>query len=553
MAQDALSISITKADGTIKRWGPDEPDAADVPDDLTFSTSIPGGDKDLSCSLLRRIDLTYSDQSLFDQVRVYGPGNKTAWQGRMAQFPRDHGDSFGIQPAAVGLSAHLKDDPAFREIYVDRDLSRWGGISVQRKINFGANTQTVDGNLVADGSGSPSIGLSFTGAWSANGLPVAESWYDAQSIPIGSLYWAFRTGPNVNFASDATWFAAAFLTSDDVASTFDYTGDLQTLGTTTGAGTQTATNALKDYAMVQLQYPAAGGTQGTSYEMWWTCLAVYGRHGLTKRGTTGATTAQGFYASDVVADIVERAAPLLTFTTGDGGSIQATDFVIPHLSFTDPVTAEDAISTVNAFHIYDWGVYDGEFFYRAPDPDRLTWQARLSDGAKLSLEGDTAEQVFNGVYVTYTDPSGRKCTVGPPGAVADATDASLADTSSTNPVNSHGIPKRWGRLDLGLPTTQAGAIQLGYVWLAERSLASRRGQVTLTGDARHPTEGNVPVWRIRAGDWITIADHPTSTPRKIIETSYSHGSRTITCTLDNTAAKVEAILERLGVFAIGRF
>ncbi|HVJ27608.1 MAG TPA: hypothetical protein VM493_08685, partial [Vicinamibacterales bacterium] len=206
-----------------------------------------------------------------------------------------------------------------------------------------------------------------------------------------------------------------------------------------------------------------------------------------------------------------------------------------------------------AYHLYDWGVYDGEFFYRQPDPDRLTWQARRSDGAKLTLEGETAEQVINGVFVTYPDPTGETKTVGPPGAVADATDSTLADTSDTNPVNSHGIPRRWAKLDLSITTTQAGAIQLGYVYLQERLLASRRGQVTLTGTVTHPTEGEVPVWRVRAGDWITIADHPSSSPRKIIETSYSHGSRTLTASVDNTTAKTEAILERLGLFSIGRF
>jgi hypothetical protein len=112
---------------------------------------------------------------------------------------------------------------------------------------------------------------------------------------------------------------------------------------------------------------------------------------------------------------------------------------------------------------------------------------------------------------------------------------------------------RWGRLDLGLPTTTAGATQIGYAWLQERLLATRRGSVTLTGTVTHPQEGEVPVWRVRAGDWIRIADHPASLPRKVIETSYSHGSRSVTCTLDNTASKIDAVLERIGVFSIGRF
>jgi hypothetical protein len=76
---DRLALSVTHSDGRITRWGPDAPQPTEIPGDLTFSTSIPGGDKDLSCSLLRRIDLDYDDQALFDAVRVYGPANKTAW------------------------------------------------------------------------------------------------------------------------------------------------------------------------------------------------------------------------------------------------------------------------------------------------------------------------------------------------------------------------------------------------------------------------------------------------------------------------------------------
>jgi hypothetical protein len=38
-----------------------------------------------------------------------------------------------------------------------------------------------------------------------------------------------------------------------------------------------------------------------------------------------------------------------------------------------------------------------------------------------------------------------------------------------------------------------------------------------------------------------------SVQRKIISTSYSHASRQITLELDNTPAKLSAILERVGV------
>ena len=51
---------------------------------------------------------------------------------------------------------------------------------------------------------------------------------------------------------------------------------------------------------------------------------------------------------------------------------------------------------------------------------------------------------------------------------------------------------------------------------------------------------------------MTVADLTgVESARKIIETSYDHDTRTITLTLDNSAYKVEAILERLGVALIG--
>ena len=342
------------------------------------------------------------------------------------------------------------------------------------------------------------------------------------------------------------------LATTDTAAATNTSGNLRAAGP--GTGTIATSGGTKYFALVQHSYNAGpAGSNNTEFAIYWTCLAVYGAHGLTKQGSESATTAKGFYASDVIQDIVERGAPLLNI-----GEIEATTFVIPHLVFADPTKPADAIATVNAYHLYDWGVGENrEFFYRAPDPDRLTWQARLSDGAHLDLEGDTATSVFNGVLVRYTDPLGKPRIAGPPAAyweggvaLADTTNASLVDTSESNPVNQWDF-QRWGELSVGITTTSAGAEAIGAAWLAERSLAQRRGSLTLTGTVTHPTEGDVPVWRVRAGDYVSIADHPASTPRRIIETRYSHGSRSNQLSLDNTNFKLEAILERLGVQLVG--
>lgn len=537
MTNPTLSLSVTHANGTVDRWGPDEPNAEDVPNDLTFSTSIPGGFKDLTTSLLRQITVDYADLNLFDTVRAYGPGNQTAWEGRVQQFPRSHGQGFSITPGAVGWAAHLRDDPSFREIYVDRDMTRCTEATLARKVALAAAGIPQGKVPVTIGTG----GIVWTPPNEA--LPaseITEVMYDAgPGIAVTSVgYAGTRNGTFTNF--EAPYLLAANTETSlnaSAALTLDGTSHFATLGTpcryiglrtfTTGAVT-----------------PAAGCQQS------YTALAVFGSHGLAGHALASDPGMFGFYASDVVANIVTRTAPLLSL-----GQIDATTFAIPHLVFTDPTTGEDAILSVNAYHQYDWGVYDNKkFFYRQPDPDTLTWEARLSEGAQLELEGDTAEQVFNGVYVSYTDPTGVQRTVGPPGASADATDASLQDTSASNPVNAHGIPRRWALLNISQITTQAGAIQLGYVWLAEHSLPQRRGTLTLTGDATHPTEGKVPAWRMRAGDFVRISDHPADVPRKIIETSYTVANGgVLTATLDNTSAKLDAILERLGVSMVGYF
>lgn len=551
MDEYRLAISVKHADGRVTRWGADEVGSS-IPTGLRFSTSIPGLFKDMSCSLLRRSDITYPDEAIYDDIRVYGPGGQVAWEGRGAQLPRRHGDSFAVTPGAIGWSAHLRDDPSFREIYVDRDLTRWGAVTSGYRLAVPTFT-ILDPRVQPDiANGLPTLFTGTDGGLGTTSKLNPLAFYDSGGIDIGSLYYAWnRANGNISSGADATYNWYAIVGSNDTftGGTYDTTGDLQAAGPS--SGTITASTGGRKFALVGWEY-LASSSWSQPFAIHWSCLAVYGRHGLTKRGSDSATSAKGLYASDVLGDIVSRGAPLLRFTTGPDGSITPSTFVIGHLAFLDPTTPEDAISLVNGYHRYEWGVAENRtFFWRPPDPDRLTWKARLSDGAQIELEGDDANNIFNGVFVVYTDPSGRRCTVGPPGALADATDGSLVDASADNPVNAHGIPRRWGLLEISTTVTLAAAIQLGAIWLADHRLPSRRGTIRLTGLVEHPTEGMRPVWRVRAGDYITLADRPGDVARRIVDTEYDHDTRQMTLQLDNTAFNIDAILERLGVGLIG--
>lgn len=543
MDGDRLAITVEGVDGRFVRWGGDEPDAEMIPGDLEFGTSLPGGYKDIQCSLFRRLG---GDERLFDGIRAYGLGNRTAWDGRLVQFPRA---DLQVNPGGVGWASHLRDDPSFREIYINRDLGMFTQTSLARKSALLNGSQDYqEFSTTPDAGGIPSLNLGLTGPWSRDTFVEAV----VHGIPGSTLArirfdWAVTTA-TVNPLT-ANWIGSVYTTDSD-ETTFLSTTDYQ--GTASSGSLDYAPSTPQDAFLIQWRYSAAGGNASTRYDMYIKRPRVFGSHGLTIRGTSPD---DGFYGHDLIQNIVSRTAPLLTATQGTGGIEANTSFVVPQAAFLEPTTGEDAVMLINGYFMNEWGVFDDKrFFWRAPDDTRLVWQARADEGAHVSLEGETAEAQYNGVLVRFSDPWGRRRIAGPPAAYwqggtarADTTNATLVDTSTSNAVNRAGIPRRWAVIDVGPVTTDNGAVQLGAVWLAEHRLPQRRGTITISRQATHPTEGPVPPWRIRAGDSISTPDLADTDPKRIIETRYTRRDDSLVATVGNPDYKVDAILERLGV------
>lgn len=547
MRDDRLALSVTTNNGRVVRWGGDEPDAERIPGDLTFSTSMPGGYKDLSCSLLRRLG---SDERLFNRVRVYGPGNRTAWDGRLVQFPRE--DAL-VNPSATGYAAHMRDDPSFRGVYINRDLGAFLQAGPSRRVAALGGQDFQDWRQAPEPTtGAGAINMGLIGPWSR--LTASEAYiYNVPGGKLARLKFDWSTAATVA-AADANWNGAIYSTNR-AQNSFTASSDFQGTAASGAADYNIGLPGAEGF-MVQWYYAVAGGGNQTNYDLFVKNLRVIGAHGLTLQGVAPD---EGFYGHDIINHIVAQTCPLLTAGIGSGRIEPDTEFVIPQAAFYNPVTAEDAVMLINGYFMREWGVFnDRQFFWRAPDPTRLTWNARLDQGAHVSLEGETADQQYNGVLVHYTDPTGESRTAGPPAAywaggvaLVDVVNATLVDVSPDNVINAAGLPRRWGVLSVGPTTTDAGAVQLGAVWLAERKLPQRRGTITLGGTVNHPTEGPVPPWHVRAGDGIAVTDMHDTAVRRIIETRYARDTDTLTATVGNTDYKIDAILERIGVQLAG--
>lgn len=547
-----LSINVETPDGHLARWA-DDGRPGDVPNGLTFSTTMPGGFEQCSLALDRDPRRAYSDLELLAEIVIRGPGGRIVWEGRMDTIPDTSGSTQEkISPTFVGHQQHLQDNNSAKEIYLDVDQTQWQGPTIQRQINDIASSVDVDGpSTSADpGTALPALDVGFDGSWGR--VHVCEAWYDAQGIALGALYYAWKLNGAIA-SGDPNWIWQAYLSTDDVASGVDTTGNLRAAGP--GTGSLAATTATRKWALLLSEYAVAAGVDGTHYGVLWTFVGVVGNHGLPVQGTLGAGGGIGFLASDVVAHAVSKYAPELNYSTGPLGTIRPSGFVLPQLAFKDPTTASDIVTQTSAYELPDWAVWNRKTFYWAPrDTFGKRWQVRVDD-ADLQETGEQSSRLFNGVMVSYTDVTGLTRTVGPPGSGANVEDGSLIDGTTSNPCNQvtvDGQPlRKWGLLQMGTVSTPPGAIQIGQKWLQEQRLIDRSGQATINGWIQDDSGSWWPACMVRAGDLIRFVDASNSDYRRIVRTDYTHDSRTNQIQLDAPPDGMAELLARMAVVISG--
>jgi hypothetical protein len=531
-----LTVLITSADGAQYRLGPDEADAAWVPENIGWESVVPGGWKGGSFNLRRRIDEDIPLR-LFDEVEIIDEHAQPVYEGRIQKLPRQHGDDYLLGVECMGWASHFLDDTSFREIYVDRDIGKWGAMPYDEKVAL----LTANADIQRLGGFQNDGGLVLP-------LPVGESLPAQVRADAWYLGLAGVQIANVEYRGTTTGYPAGWQLVFLFTDTESFSGGI-TVTPTLDDTVRTATPATATRnVFVHASSNGTAATPAAGARVLIDRLAVYGNHGLTKQSISGEPS--GFYIDDMLADAISRAAPKLNYTTGDDGSIKRPPLPVPHAAYYDPGTVEPVVLDLNKYVLWDWLVYENRtFFYRPTDPDRLTWEARLDRGVHLSLEGDDGERSYNGAIVKYTLPDGKQKVAGPIGSGFDVESALLVDSDPENTVTRHGYPRRWIELDISFPTLDDYAVTIGAAYLAQASLPSRSGDITLRGEVEHPTKGLRAVREVRAGDWVRLSDHPADQPRRIISARHNDDGRETVVSVGNDMNKVDAILEQVGIAA----
>jgi len=462
---------------------------------------------------------------------MYGPVG-IVYEGYVNGVPQVGANE--IQLNLTGWVGVLDKIETFKEIFVDRDLNRWGSQSAQhRKNTLATYRSTSEPQVETDYTTAyPSVTLTLPGN-SVN--PSAVGFYNAGAgCTIGSIYYDY-TSENTT----SGYVGLVEVSSDDLSTATQATSDLLTGTNSSGTGTLTATTFYRFGAIAFVLV----GTVGTSdASLTFRYLTVFGNHGLTKRGTAPN---QGYYASDIVGYAISQA-PSLTYSTAD--SIETTSFVIPHLTFTEDTSLRSVVEQVTALGgnqnvANDWGVYEGkQFYWRSPGTYGRVWHVRRDQVATSSSDGPDADRRCAGVKINYTDGAGTSLSVGPPGSNSDYETTALLDSDTDNPA--YRIPGAFKSESVGI-TSQTGAINIGTMILNERNRLDWRGSVEIQGEAEDENGNTFPAALIRAGDRIVISDSGDTTERTIVSTSYDHGSLTTTASIGATPDSLEALLGQL--------
>lgn len=543
----AVRVADPTTGQTVARWAQDEPNAENVVADLRKNGEMPGGHKEMTCSLARDPRVDYPDLATYNDVYVEQPGGEIVWEGRLDKKPKSDGERLLIEPAAVGHQAALQDrkgiiGPGF----IDPDLSKWGEIPAQRRANLQGEGVDLNGftSLVepaggGDDNASEPAGISFTSsALKAEVQERGELVYFGGGVDIGKVLYDFKGRPPGE--EDADFLNRIDLSADGISTTVAGTDH----------NTETAFNQVvedadpAEHPLAKLKYAIMTSLYGGPAEIDPFCEAfrfqrvlVLGTHGLPLQGTwpnVGFTSGQ----------MLRYAIPLYTYLEATEESVEDKGYVILRAWFSDPGMMALVVQEVTKYELLDWFVLHGKLFeQRIPGTYGRRWQAYVG-ASELKQTGEDGSRLWDRIMVRYTDVDGSTRTVGYPGSGAMVESAALQITDPDHPAVKAG-KVREDLLDLQGISTAARAEEAGERWLADANELPRSGEVTLRGYVMDDKGIERPVAQVQPGDWFRPLGASDDSYRKIVLPDCDDPTKTCQVTLDAPSESLQSLLERM--------
>jgi hypothetical protein len=535
---ETLNVYLTtRFDGTAYSFSSRDEDPGRVPYAISWGTQNPGGFADASVTLARPPWPGALETPMFGGITIKSASGEVKFHGRVRGTPQI--DSEAVTLNAEGLAAHLDDNTFFRFLGCHNDLNAWTEPTNERQlflIGTGVSP-TNDGGVINADTGTPVLDTRLTSP--SDEWQGSERWLRVDGIPIGRIKGSWS---KFDFVDELKlgWDWRAILSPDGTIA-----GDLTGNMVGSGPGTyDVSAGGARYYAGVSLIfYDALPSTDGLIFDLQWVPTVV-GTHGLTLQNLDDGSGRWGISIGDALEYCITDGAPEI-----DIFSIEDADYVLSHLVHTG--TVRELVEQVSAFgsvngRVPDWGVYENGFFWGAPGSFGRTWRVNRSQMAVATAEGPDAEQMTQGVVITYTDGSGRSLSVGPPGIGADVETALLASTDPNNRAPAYSIIVR----DAGLTTT-GGAILVGQALLAETNSRPHKGTVTITGDLEDDAGNIGHASEVRACDRVIVVNDEEPTEQDIVSTNYDHDSLTVTANVGTVPGNIETLLARLAAAVQG--
>ena len=513
-----INAEIVLPTGQRIRWDSAAQDAGSRPISPTFETESGRGFSSGSVVLRRPVDRDYPELGLLNELILRSATGTVVYQGRARGIPVS--EEFSVDCDGWWSSLEQRE---ITDLIIDRDASAWGSITDARKADRMASASWI---FDADYTASTERGAVVITGSTGKVIPSNSTSEVAYRAPAGCRISSLAyNGTQTNTTSVAAPTVTA--AGDDMFST------TSSVSLTLNGSDQVATFSGRPRTLILGARSSASHTPGAAAAFTRRITpAVYGEGSVTIG--TRADDLSGFRASDGIRYLANRWSPKL-----DTSGVEATSYLIPQAVWRDPTTPGDAIRQLNSYHLWRLGVWEDRRLDFAPyDLTASDWQVAAGvDGVRVDYQGDTTENVYNGVAVSFTElltGEARRLT-------PEETD-DLRDRSDWIAANQWG-DEAWMNLDISWPCTEDDAVEIGRVALANANQSRRPSTITVPAYVQDIHGAYWPSSYVRADQTILVTNQHTPTPRLITRTSWSDHSLTITT--DDAIDTMEALNQRI--------